>query len=105
MSPISRWQWHLGCNSTCRQRQNCRYGHRRAKGMSETPRMRIGFVGLGKLGLPCAVSAALRGHDVMGYDIDPRAMSLAATRYLETGPDGRSPFDALLAQSTLRFGS
>ena len=33
--------------------------------------MNIGFIGLGKLGLPCAEEMA-RLHDVIGYDIDHR---------------------------------
>ncbi len=31
--------------------------------------MKIGFIGLGKLGLPCAEVMAEKGHDVRGYDI------------------------------------
>lgn len=31
--------------------------------------MKIGFIGIGKLGLPCAEAIALKGHDVKGYDI------------------------------------
>ncbi len=31
--------------------------------------MNIGFMGLGKLGLPCALAAELRGHNVAGCDI------------------------------------
>ena len=31
--------------------------------------MRIGFIGLGKLGLPCAEAIATKGHDVSGYDV------------------------------------
>ena len=31
--------------------------------------MRIGFIGLGKLGLPCAEAMAKKGHYVRGYDI------------------------------------
>lgn len=30
--------------------------------------MNIGFIGLGKLGLPCAVAIAQKGHTVYGYD-------------------------------------
>ena len=30
--------------------------------------MNIGFVGLGKLGLPCALAIESRGHSVVGYD-------------------------------------
>ena len=32
--------------------------------------MNIGFVGLGKLGLPCSVAIAEKGHTVYGYDLD-----------------------------------
>tara|TARA_R110000744_G_scaffold11646_3_gene35194 strand:- start:1818 stop:2966 length:1149 start_codon:yes stop_codon:yes gene_type:complete len=32
--------------------------------------MSIGFIGLGKLGLPCAEVMAQKGYDVNGYDID-----------------------------------
>jgi UDPglucose 6-dehydrogenase len=31
--------------------------------------MRIGFIGLGKLGLPCAEAIANKGHDISGYDV------------------------------------
>lgn len=34
--------------------------------------MNIGFVGLGKLGLPCAVAIAEKGHKVYGYDADSK---------------------------------
>ena len=67
--------------------------------------MKIGFVGLGKLGLPCAVAAAIKGHDVVGYDIAPDRMSKMPSVYRETGPDGSAPFDLCLEQSNLRFGS
>ena len=33
--------------------------------------MKIGYIGLGKLGLLCAVATSLKGHDVIGYDINP----------------------------------
>ena len=33
--------------------------------------MRIGFIGLGKLGMPCAEAIAKTGHVVLGYDIAP----------------------------------
>jgi len=32
--------------------------------------MKIGFIGLGKLGMPCAEEMAKKGHDVFGYDIN-----------------------------------
>ena len=33
--------------------------------------MKIGFIGLGKLGMPCAEAIATKGHDVSGtmYDL------------------------------------
>ncbi len=31
--------------------------------------MKIGFIGIGKLGLPCAEAIASKGHDVCGYDV------------------------------------
>ena len=33
---------------------------------------RIGFIGLGKLGMPCAEAVAKKGFDVVGYDIVPK---------------------------------
>ena len=31
--------------------------------------MKIGFIGTGKLGMPCAEAIASKGHDVRGYDV------------------------------------
>ena len=31
--------------------------------------MKIGFIGTGKLGMPCAEAIAKKGHDVCGFDI------------------------------------
>jgi UDPglucose 6-dehydrogenase len=67
--------------------------------------MKISFVGLGKLGLPCAVAVAMKGHDVMAYDIIPGLMNKNPRPYRETGPDGREPFGSYLAASSIRFGS
>ena len=36
--------------------------------------MNIGFIGLGKLGLPCAAAIASKGHFVYGYDINKNAL-------------------------------
>lgn len=36
--------------------------------------MNIGFIGLGKLGLPCAVAIAERGHTIYGYDVNSEAL-------------------------------
>lgn len=34
--------------------------------------MKVGFIGLGKLGMPCAEVIASKGHDITSYDIDTR---------------------------------
>jgi len=34
--------------------------------------MKIGFIGVGKLGMPCAEVIAQQGHDVSAYDVSPR---------------------------------
>ena len=53
--------------------------------------MRVGFVGLGKLGLPSALAIESKGHTVTGYDIDPRVAGYVRDRripYIEAGvPD------------------
>jgi UDPglucose 6-dehydrogenase len=67
--------------------------------------MKIGFIGLGKLGLPCAVAVAMKGHDVMAYDIVPALMNKNPRAYRETGPDGKEPFNPYLERSTIRFGA
>jgi|TARA_B100001094_G_scaffold323824_1_gene375381 UDPglucose 6-dehydrogenase len=38
--------------------------------------MKIGFIGTGKLGMPCAEAIASKGHDVTGYDIEKRKSHL-----------------------------
>lgn len=67
--------------------------------------MKVGFVGLGKLGMPCAVAMAMKGHEVVGYDSNPECMTKEPRPYLETGPDGKSEFNPFLAESSIRFGS
>jgi UDPglucose 6-dehydrogenase len=41
---------------------------------------KIGFIGLGKLGMPCAEAVAKKGFDVVGYDIAHRTSSLIEIR-------------------------
>lgn len=66
----------------------------------------VGMVGLGRLGLPVAVSYALRGFDVLAHDIDPDRMSLAALSSRERGPDGHGRLaDSLDDSLRLRFSS
>ena len=37
--------------------------------------MKIGFLGLGKLGLPCALAIESRGHQISGYDNNPKVVA------------------------------
>jgi UDPglucose 6-dehydrogenase len=67
--------------------------------------MKIGFIGLGKLGMPCAVAMDYCGHDVMGYDIIEANMSKEPRIYQETGPQGHGEFNGWLKASTIRFGT
>ena len=41
--------------------------------------MDIGFLGLGKLGLPCALVIDSNGHNVFGYDINPQVKDILDT--------------------------
>lgn len=52
--------------------------------------MKVGFMGLGKLGLPCALALDDRGHKVYGYDIDDKVKHILETKklpYREEGAD------------------
>ena len=42
--------------------------------------MNIGFLGLGKLGLPCALAIESKGHTVVGYDINPQVENILKTK-------------------------
>lgn len=44
--------------------------------------MKIGFVGLGKLGLPVALAIEEKGHTVLGYEISPEVRKHIRKRYL-----------------------
>ncbi|HET8638879.1 MAG TPA: NAD(P)-binding domain-containing protein, partial [Solirubrobacterales bacterium] len=52
---------------------------------------RVGIVGLGYVGLPLAVAFAEAGHEVVGFDVDPRKVEgLSAGRsHIEDVPDER----------------
>jgi UDPglucose 6-dehydrogenase len=63
---------------------------------------KVGFVGLGKLGLPTALAIESRGHEVMGYDINPHVERYLIERQIPYREAGASD---LLANTKLRFAS
>jgi UDPglucose 6-dehydrogenase len=67
--------------------------------------MKVGIVGLGKLGMPVALALSLKGHDVIGYDVDPGRMQKDSFPNREIGPNGEPSIEPLLRESDLRFGS
>lgn len=67
--------------------------------------MNVGIVGLGKLGMPVALALSLKGHDVLGYDIDPARMQTEHFPHQEIGPNDEPSIAPLLRASRLRFGA
>ena len=67
--------------------------------------MKIGFLGLGKLGLPCALAVDMKGHDVMGYDINPNVLQKDHVPYREAGPNGEGSIEPILKESNLKFAT
>jgi len=69
--------------------------------------MRIGFIGLGKLGLPCAVATAAKGHKVVGYDVNPAINSSIHPRDLlytqEADATGHGTIQTMLDSTTLQI--
>ncbi len=63
------------------------------------------MIGLGKLGMPVALAMSLKGHSVMGYDVDRRRMQTESFPQREIGPNGEPSIEPLLRTSSLRFGS
>ena len=45
--------------------------------------MNVGFIGLGKLGLPCALAVESRGHKVVGYDPSEQVKDIIDTKKLQ----------------------
>lgn len=62
--------------------------------------MKIGFVGLGKLGLPVALAIDSKGHEVYAHDLDERVKG-----YLETGsiPYREKDLQPLLANHKVKW--
>ena len=69
--------------------------------------MKIGVIGLGKLGLPVAVAIDNKGHDVLGYDINPIFNSTKHPKDLlfskETDETGKNTLQPILEKSTLKI--
>jgi len=64
--------------------------------------MKIGFVGLGKLGLPCALAIDSKGHSVYGYDINTDVKRILEGKKLPYREEGA---DALLQTHNIKWGS
>lgn len=69
--------------------------------------MKINFIGLGKLGLPVAVAIEAKGHEVLGYDINPninsskKAVDCLFTQEKNETLDGS--IQPMLQKSNLKF--
>ena len=50
--------------------------------------MNIGFVGLGKLGLPCALAIEAQGHKVKGYDISEDVVNILKDKVIPYQEEG-----------------
>lgn len=62
--------------------------------------MKVGFLGLGKLGLPVALATEAAGHDVAGYDPSPVVAGIRETRRL---PYVEQDAQALLDGTRMQF--
>ena len=62
--------------------------------------MKIGFLGLGKLGLPCALAIESKGHQISGYDINNKVREIVTTRKLPYREEGAQK---LLEKSKIGF--
>lgn len=66
--------------------------------------MKVGFIGLGKLGFPCALAMSMKGHHVYGYDINPAAMNFDERPYKEAGPSGTGDVNDILKSDDVMIG-
>lgn len=76
--------------------------------------MQIGFIGLGKLGFPVALAIESKGHDVVGYDVNPDIATYIESKkyphkekglqkYLNETKIKVVPIDQVVSHSTLIF--
>lgn len=64
--------------------------------------MNVGFIGLGKLGLPSALAIESKGHNVIGYDISEKVKEIIETRKI---PYKEAGAQELLDKSNIKFES
>lgn len=65
--------------------------------------MKIGFIGLGKLGFPCATAINVRGgHEIFGYDIDPNVVKIY---HEKKAPYVEKEFEEYLTKSQIVFSN
>ena len=64
--------------------------------------LKVGFIGLGKLGLPCALAINDKGYEVWGYDINPSVKDILINKSLPYREEGA---DVLLSKHTINYGS
>lgn len=64
--------------------------------------MKIGFIGLGKLGLPCALAIEQKGHTVYGYDINPQVKNILDEKKLPYREEGAQE---LLDNHNIKWGT
>ena len=63
---------------------------------------KVGFIGLGKLGLPVAVAIESKGHEVMGYDINQAVQGYIENKKI---PYEEIYMDEMLPKSNVKFDS
>lgn len=53
--------------------------------------VKVGFIGLGKLGLPGALAIEAKGHEVAGYDVNPAINEYLVNRHVPFREEGLQP--------------
>lgn len=64
--------------------------------------MNVGFIGLGKLGLPAALAMESKGHHVIGYDISDKVKHIIETKTIPYREEGAQE---LLEKSKIRLAT
>ena len=58
--------------------------------------MRVGFVGLGHMGVPMTARLVEAGHEVRGFDVDPAARARAGEAAVESLPEAAAGVDVVV---------